>query len=175
MKRACFLIVVALATGMAIPVNVDAKPMKKAPTRTALLSGSEPGQSRVALLFDLSGLAGRTVQTALIDWQVSGVPSQRRSEYFLHVPGEAWTSAGVGVSGRTVTLEVEPTAVWDIEVMDYQRVGGFLRFDVTGLVRDWLSGTPNNGVVMVTSDVSGQTLQSQAGGARLIVRFSPIP
>ena len=69
-------------------------------------------------------------------------------------------------------LELELSAdIWDIEVRDYERAGGFVRLNVTEAVRAWLAeDQPNEGLVFTTEAVSANSLGGQASGVRLVLR-----
>jgi hypothetical protein len=162
------LVVIA---SLAIPSWVNAQVLTLTPTQAVDLPGDGSGVTKVALLFDLSGIPqgqGRRIDNALLDWRMSGVPSSRRSEYAAYIPAGPWTIASVVVP----TLS-EPTARWRIEPFDYQRnQGGFVRLNLTSLVRDWTGGARQNlGVVVATPDVSGTALVGQLGGAVLTIRY----
>ena len=129
------------------------------------------GVSRAAFHFDVSSLAdvdlsaGRAIY---FEWTVSGVPSNDRSEYAIYAAGDEWVDAG-DVGG--IELSEDPEDTWDIEIRDYERAGGLIRLNVTGIVQAWLDEeTPNNGLVFTTSDVSANGLGGQGSGARLVLR-----
>jgi hypothetical protein len=135
------------------------------------ISTSVEGVSRVALSFDIEGLADFDFdagQAIYLEWDLTGVPSNARSEYAVYGASGSWDDAS-DIQG--MALSGDPVGTWDIEIRDYERAGGFVRFDVTSLVRSWIEEEdPNHGLVITTSAVSANTLGAQLDNARIVVR-----
>ena len=175
MKRISGLIAIGLLAALSLPPAATAHVLTVQPVKAVVLPADESGLTRVALQFDFSGMRsgeGRQIHRALLDWKVSGVPSDRHSEYALYPITEAWTTAGAA-AGTRVSTAADATASWDFEALDYQRNGGgFIRLDVTDLVRDWVGGEESNyGFVVTTADVSRQAIADQLSKAELTVRY----
>jgi hypothetical protein len=144
---------------------VEAGVIRISPDATAAATVGE--DARAAVKFNLSGLSGVDVGGAWLELDLSGVSGEARSEFSLFVAEDGWSGAG-DVSG--LTLSEEPEARWDIEVRDYQRTGGFVRFDITELVKAWIhEELTNSGVVMVTGDMTAASLSGQLAGSVLVV------
>lgn len=160
----------AVILALGTPVIADADEVSLTPAQAIVLPDDHSGISRVALLFDLSSLRegeGRIVDEALIDWTVSGVPSENPSSYSVYPITSFWTGASTSIS-----VTEDPTETWEIEPEEFARNGGLIRFTVTELVSGWASGKSNNyGVVMTTEDVSREALSAQIMNARLVVRY----
>ena len=170
------ILATALAALLALaPAAVQAEVLTLTPSRAQVFPADESGVTRVALQFDLSALPtgqGWRVDEAVLDWTVAGIPSDRHSEYALYPVTQAWTENSVA-AGTLPTLAEHTADVWSYEPLDYQRNhGGLLRFDLLGLVRDWLGAkTANYGVVIATEDMTRTALRSQLKTARLTIRY----
>jgi hypothetical protein len=171
-------ILFAVVMGSILPAISSADVLTLAPAQAALLPDDGSGKARVAVLFDLSVMRQgpwRRIESALLDWRIEGVPSDRRSSYTACRALSAWTPADV-VSGGPVAASVEEAATWSIEPLDYQRnQGGVVRLDLRDLVRAWSSGAQNNGILISTADVPAATLSEQITGMRLVVRYGFLP
>jgi hypothetical protein len=173
MKRVCGVLLAGAV--LVVPAAVQAEILEVAPTKAVVLPADESGLTKVLLQFDLSGLqegSGRVVDEALLDWSVAGVPSEEMSEYAAYQVTSAWTEQGVG-SGSLPSVGEGAVTNWEFTPADYDaNDGGFLRFNLKGLTRDWAAGTSANyGVMVVTDAVSRATLSSQMENARLTVRY----
>ena len=160
---------------LVMPVVAGADVLKVAPTQAVILPSDGSGVTRVALLFDLSdmrGGSGRKINAAHLQWSITGVSANERSEFFLHEATSAWTEAQVAAEGNIDYTE-DPVVGWEIEPLDYERNGGLVKLDVKKLVQEWCE-TPsgNYGVVVATTDLSSLTLTNQLGNARLVVRYA---
>lgn len=146
-----------------------------APVQAVLAPDDQSGVTKVLFRFDLSGLPedeGLVVSTAVLDWVIGGMPSDRHSEYAVHVVTQSWTEAGV--SGGTVPAASEdPFEVWDYEDLDYERnQGGRVRFFLGGLVRDWTGGeTDNLGILVAGEDLDAEAIGGDLETVRLTVSF----
>jgi len=154
---------------------VSADVLTVTPSQAVVLPGDVSGLTRVALLFDLSGMrsgAGRRIDEALLDWRVAGVPSNRRSNFSAYPVSGTWTVAGA-VLGTALSIEPGTVADWEFESLDHQRNGGgLIRLDLSELVGAWTSGTRSNyGLVVTSGDVSGNDLSTQLSQATLTVRY----
>lgn len=174
--RVFILAVVAMILS---PTMTSADVLRLEPTRMAVLPDDSSGITRVALLFDLSGVrsgSGREILHARLEWTVSGAPSQTRSEFYLHEITAGWDQARIGTGQEDLQRAADPTDDWNIETLDYSRTGGLVRFDVKDLVNRWLATPSTNfGVMVATSAVGETTLQSQMENARLVVIYGFFP
>lgn len=158
-----------------LPSTTSADVLKAAPNKAVVFPADGSGVAKVALIYDLSGLRtgnGREIFQALLDWPLSGVPSKQRSEFFIYSVSSAWTVQDIS-AGKLPSLSEKALSTWDIEPMDVERnAGGFVRFNVLELVKEWLSGaTPNFGVVITTKDLKGSTLANQLSEGKLTIRY----
>ena len=133
------------------------------------------GKARVALQFDLSSVLsgpGRYIDEALLEWTIAGVPSTTESSFEVRPVNSVWTAATVAGRLGLLDLGADPVSNWIIEPLDFERSQGLVRFDVTGLVRQWLEGeSANYGVVVETGDLTNSVLSNQAGSATLTLRY----
>ena len=165
-----------LAAVMAlVPVVVNADVLTVSPTQAAVLPADGSGVTKVLVQFDVSGIEateGLHVSEAVLDWQVSGMPADRHSEYALHVPAQAWT-AGAAEEGEGPAFPEEAHQLWDYEPLDYERNGGgLLRFSLGALVRSWIAGdAANHGVLIASEDLDPEAVQSALGNATLTVYY----
>ena len=119
---------------LVMPVVAGADVLKVAPTQAVILPSDGSGVTRVALLFDLSdmrGGSGRKINAAHLQWSITGVSANERSEFFLHEATSAWTEAQVAADGNidyTVNAgrKVRRVAVQKCgtRFRDYPTVGG---------------------------------------------------
>jgi hypothetical protein len=175
MKRIMTLTGAALLAALSVAVPVHAEVLTLTATQSTVLPASDAAPARVALQFDLSGIAageGRRIDSAVLDWSLSGVSSEATSLFAAYAVTAAWTSSAVG-SGTAVSVDEDPAAEWDITPLDYERNGGgFVRFDLTHLVRQWADGErTNHGLLIATPDLSEGTLSSGLAAPRLVVRY----
>jgi hypothetical protein len=144
------------------------------PTQAIALPASESGAS-VALLFDVSALKigdrAKTISEALLEWELTGMDAEIEYSFTVTQVMETWEP------GAETGIEVadEAVASWTFEPLDYQRNGmGFVRFELSALVRDWTAGRVENfGVVISTPELDSSILSSQLAGPRLTVRYVP--
>lgn len=170
MTLASTIVVVLMEFGMA-----HADVLTVTPSRAVALPADGSGMTKVALFFDLGELrsgSDRRIDEALLDWRVSPVPSDRRSEYAAFAITGVWTAAGAD-AGVVVPIDLASSADWEIEPLDYERNdGGFVRFDLTELIRAWSSGSRiNHGIVVATDDLASRDLTKQFSGAELTIRY----
>lgn len=88
-----------------------------------------------------------------------------------HEVTAAWAPAQVQ-DGGDVDYDSDAIDDWDLHPLDYQRLGGKIRLEITPLVDKWTSNpTTNLGVVIITDDIAGGTISNQVNNARLTVRY----
>ncbi len=167
--------VLALLTLMAAPLaGAWADTLTLAPTQAVVLPADRSGVTKVALKYDLSAMregADRFVAAAVLDWRISGITSGERVTFTAHEPTTSWTATGIG-AGTLPTISEDAMTEWDLEDLDYSRLGGFMRLNLTELVDGWAAGTtPNLGIVVETPDLSGNTLSSELQKAQLTVYY----
>lgn len=141
------------------------------PSKAVVLPSDGTGTTRIALQFDVSGMRpgeNRVIDDALLDWQVDGVPANRRSEYKAHLITTAWT-----VGATVIDASEGEIASWDILPRDFERNGGgFVRFDLREAVTAWAQSPRNNvGVLIVTRDVKRAHFLTILESAVLTVRY----
>lgn len=176
MKAVSWLI---LASGIVLstilPSVVTADILRVAPLRTLILPNDEAELTRVVFQFDLSGMRqgeGLEISEAILDWTISGVTSGLQSDFSIHEITESWDMATLDAGGDSPTYREAPTDSWSLHSQDLQRIGHFLRFDLTALTDAWrINPSRNFGVVIVTRDVSRVHLTSIVQDARLVIRY----
>ena len=146
-------------------------------SQASVVTRVEDGPTQVFVRFDLSNVPDvQTVRVdgALLEWRVTGVPSDRESEYAVYPVTASWSGAGVA-EGTAPGRAEDPFDTWSYTARDYQRnQGGFLRFNLTPLVRGWLTGSVTNyGVVIETEDLGPTGLDAQLGAMQLTIRYGP--
>lgn len=129
--------------------------------------------NQVAVEFDFSSLSAERVAMmgqVTLEWELSGVPDDARSEFGLYLMTASWTPTSL--SSGVSTSEDDFVDLWEFEELDFERNGGgFIRFSLGWLVKEWIAGTTSNfGVVITTPDVSLADLTSQCQDIKLIVR-----
>jgi hypothetical protein len=175
MNRKLSLAGAIVAGALLAAPSAQAEVLTLTATQAVVLPASDVAPARVALQFDLSGLAtgeGRRIDSAVLDWSLSCVSSEATSLFAVYAATAAWTSTAVG-SGAAVSIDEAPAAEWDITPLDHERNGGgFVRFDLTELVRQWAEGErSNHGVLIATPDLSETTLGNGLAAPRLVVRY----
>ena len=176
MKTLKRILAIGVTAAALVPGIGEAGVLTLSPQATAV-TRVEDGPTQVFVRFDLSAVPD--VQTtridgALLDWPVSGVPSDQESEYAVYPVTASWSGAGVA-EGTAPGRAEDPFDTWSYTARDYERnQGGFLRFNLTPLVRDWLTGSVTNyGVVIETEDLGPTGLDAQLGAMQLTIRYGP--
>ena len=178
--KANMIVGLALAGLLALaPAAVQAEVLTITPTQAAVGPADESGVTQIILQFDLSGIQGGEglqVDQALLQWTVTGMPSEVYSEYYLYPVAQSWTEGGVA-TGTVPTMAETAADTWSYSPVDYENNrGGLLRFDLLHLVRSWLSGEATNyGVVIATEDLGRTGLSEQLGHIRLTIRYGFVP
>lgn len=171
MNASCKLVVVSLAILMGVSTARGDELVIKPSVAQVVLDASK--STKVLLLFDISGLRageGRSIDNAFVDWRISGVPSDRRSEYKAYVMVSSWDTATMfGVNES----EEHELATWTIWPQNYERnQGGVVRLDVRDAVVQWSSGSRANfGILVSTLDVSRAVIGQQLEHATLTITY----
>ena len=153
-----------------IPI-AEADVVTLSPDQGAVVTAEGVEDTRVALQFDLSGLSGARVDLAILEWSVSGMPSDAMTEYRLVPITASWTEAGLVAAAPA--LAGTDAGWWAFTPRDYEvNGGGLIRFDVTALLSAWLRGeAENHGFAIVTSDLDRETVTGQLGNAKLTITY----
>jgi hypothetical protein len=164
---------VLMVVALVVPGVAAGDVLTVAPSQAVVLAGDESGLTKVAVQFDLSGMqagAGRRVDMAMVEWTPSGVPSEEFTEYAAYAATESWS--GSSASETSVSVSETVSATWEIDPADYAKNGGFLRFEVTGVVQGWHdSPGSNHGLVLEMGELDEETLASGLGQIRLVVHY----
>jgi hypothetical protein len=175
MKQSKWIACLGLIGLLVAPLASQADVLELTPSRAVVLPADESGLTRIALVYDVSGLRtgeGRRIDEALLDWSVVGVPSDEESEYFAYALTASWTVEDAR-SGQAVAAAEEAAARWEVTPPDYERNGkGFVRLDLISLMRDWAEGRATNfGILVATESVTREAFATQLQGAKLTVRY----
>jgi len=90
-----------------------------------VLPEDESGLTRVALLYDLSGLVNgqeRTAVRAVVEWTVPGV-AEDDCLFTAYPIAASWNAGDVGAGEETLDVASQRAATWAIESRDYDRHG----------------------------------------------------
>jgi hypothetical protein len=162
-----------LLTAIVMVTPVRGNVLTLAPTQAVVLPTDESGQTRIAVLFDVSGVPSgrnRRIDEALLEWVLGSVSINSESEFTAKSVGTSWTIQSIVTSQPEVAEEV---ARWHIGPLDYERNGGaFVRLDIASLVEGWASGlTSNYGVLITTKDLSRTVASAHLNDIRLTIRY----
>jgi hypothetical protein len=158
-----------------MPGLVQADVHKGLPTQAVILPADDSGVTKVAFLFDVSGLRSgdnRKIEEALLDWTLTGTSEEEVMEYSAYPVSAAWTEAGVAAGTVPGTSETA-VAQWLLRPQPAGKKGaGLVRLDLTELVTAWTEGTQaNRGVVVATTALDVQALANQLDKATLTIRY----
>jgi len=174
MKRTMWTAALGCAAVLLSGISIaEADVVTLAPDAAAVVTAQGVEDTRVALRFDLSGLSGARVDLAILEWPVSGMPSDAWSEYRLVPITASWTEAGLAAAAPA--LAETDAGWWAFTPRDYEvNGGGLVRFEVTALVSAWLRGEAENyGFAILTTDIDRETVTRQLGNAKLTVTYLP--
>lgn len=150
-----------------------------APSKTALLPDDSSGGVRVALKFDLSDVSwgtGRQIIVANIDWPVDGLSEDAPATFTVKPITQAWDAEAVEAGTTVVQFATEPWDTWTLDALDYERLGGFLRFRVPDLVKGWLENpTTNCGVLITFENGAPANVKSLLDAAKLNIHYLVVP
>lgn len=137
------------ARAQSLPLAADTYIVPSAPTTnygTSVNLVAGPTR-RVALLrFDLAGLPAGTTSDTVAGATLTVWVQRANQDGMLQVlpVGGAWEET-------VVTAATVPTLGETISTAPVAATGGYVTFDVTGMVRGWLNGAPNNGIALVAA------------------------
>jgi len=174
MKRKMQIAALGCAAVLLCGISIaEADVVTLSPDQGAVVTAERVEDTQVALQFDLSGVSGARVDLAILEWSVSGMPSDAMTEYRLVPITASWTE--VGLAAAAPALAETDSGWWAFTPRDYEvNGGGLVRFDVTALVSAWVSGeTSNHGFAVVTSDLDRETVAGQLGNAKLTITYLP--
>ena len=141
------------------------------PTGTALVPSQEG--TMIAMRFDLSSIpAGVVVRAALLDWGFSGLTAVDKVEFTAQEITDTWTETGL-TGAEDLDYAEEIADDWLLTEWGFDRLGGFMRLEITDLAAKWVaSPSVNYGLLITTGEVSSTTVASQLSKARLTVRYT---
>jgi len=153
--------------------------LKVAPSEAVLLPSDGSVGARVAMKFDLSGVAwgsGRQIITANLDWSIAGIDQDAPSSFNVKAITRAWSKETAESGVSAVQCASEPSDHWTLEALDYERIGGFLRLRIPDLVRSWLENSASNQGVLVEFERGTPTnLKAQLANAKLVIHYVVVP
>src|SRR5262245_2084127 len=159
--------------------SASADVLALSPSQATILASDGSGAVRVALKFDLSQVpsgSGRQIIVANIDWPLDGLNENEPTTFNVKAITSDWSGSLLQSGATAIEVANEPSDNWLLESLDYERVGGFLRFRIPGLVQAWLNDSTSNHGVMVTFENQAPTnLQSQIGKVRLVIHYLFVP
>jgi hypothetical protein len=119
---------------------------------------------RTYLRFPLDAVpAGSVVQSATLHVYVDDFwPGPGGAPMSVYAVTADWTPGGVDWTDRTAW----PALGAAVATTDVSSTAGWYGWDVTGLVQDWLSGTPNYGLAVAAADLNS-TASDWAAARRL--------
>jgi len=124
------------------------------------------------LRFDLSPVqeADRPINMVALEWPVSGVFPDSVTTYSLYAVPDSTTLPEGGQP--PLTDEDDLIATWNLAPIDIVRSGGAtVLFDLTDLVKQWVSGTKSNkGIVIKTRALDEDGLRTQLTQTKLVIR-----
>lgn len=168
--KCAMLILVAMCSLMIASASF-ADVLEVTPSVAALRTNDE-GETEIFLQFDLSGMRQAEefkVSEAVLDWTFSSL--DEGSSFVVRKITEDWST--VGIQGESaVAVESSVADDWDLGSLDKERLGSFVRLDLTDIVRGWVeSPTTNHGVLIVTESIPEESAAQQTGAAMLTVRY----
>lgn len=126
-------------------------------TGAVALETTEHAEARVALRLDIGSVpADARVDEVCLEGVLPGVPEDGSFWIEARRISETWSSDSV--SEEPPVLDVVPVCRWEVTTLDYERLGGFVRLDLTGLVREWRESGPNHGIVLEAAGLDAEDL-----------------
>jgi len=165
----CGIILAALSLGSTLAPAAELEPSK-------MVALDLEGACAIAIEFPISTLDlprdASELSEVRLEWVSTGLPTDRRSEYRLYRLTESWRKVATGQTSGLEFVEDELIDIWEFDTMDFTRNGtGLVRFRLTDLGRDWVSGQKQNfGVVIVSRDIEPAVIRADLATLRLIVR-----
>ncbi len=170
-----FRIVLSLL-GMALTASpVSAELLDRSP-EVVVLPTDGSGESKVAFRCNVGGMRqglGLVIQSAVIEWTLPGMPSDRMSEFRAHRMRPDWGLLGPSVLDIEEALGTSSEATLHVFPQDHARVGRkVMTLDVTSLAREAVAGSASEiSILMVTPTISTQRLAQGIAGVRFKVRY----
>ena len=125
---------------------------------TSLKTGGDPGETlRTYIQFTITGLPSTAVITSagLSLWYYDIFPSAGERQLLLHRVTSGWNAS-------LITWNTQPntsTTVVDTETVPASATNDFITWDVTNLVKSWVSGTATNYGVMIEDSTGGENFK----------------
>jgi hypothetical protein len=148
--------------------------LRLSPSQAAVVASSGDGTTRVALQFDLSGLrsgTGRKIVWAYLEWTITNNGAGEKAFAALPITS-SWTASQVSSRAGSLVYSETPISEWELTQDEQDRLGCLVHLNAKDLVSDWASGLiANNGLLVTTREISGNTLTGQLENAQLVVGY----
>ncbi len=146
------------------------------PAEGVVLPEDGSGFAKVALRFDLAGLregAGRTVQSAVVDWEIPTMPAEEESKFLVYRLSRAWGPLGPASLDVIAALDNGADDIRSVFPQDHARVGRrVVRIIVTDLAREVLDLNGTSLSILVSSpSVSRLAFSQGLANVHLTIRY----
>ena len=173
MKKLMILAVAVLVTIFVSPGYADV--IALSPSQVAVTEDGN-GNAQVAVQFDLGGLRsgeGRRIESAILDWSLTGVSAEEEAGFAAHPVTAAWDGGEIEQELAELSVGEVEAGSWVITPAEHESgLGGVVRMNITGTVAGWASDpSSNHGIVITTSALATGELAEQVSGLRLIVAY----
>lgn len=169
MKSSAVLLGIILSLVASSPAVADS--IDISPSQAAVRTNGE-GATEIYLNFDLSNMRQADefrVYDAVLDWTLNSLDAG--ASFLVYEVTEGWSVAAVEGSSE-IDFEASAADEWDLASLDKQRLGSFVRLEITDIVTSWVeSQASNHGILITTENVSEASAVQQIGSATLTIRY----
>ncbi|MDZ4804022.1 MAG: hypothetical protein SGI90_04045 [Candidatus Eisenbacteria bacterium] len=179
MNRSIYSLLILTSIAWLAVGTADGRSYMLEPTQVIACSGEKVGPARLILTFDFTTFPKRSgwqVQDAFLEWRTAARPSAAAPRFIAYPIIADWIGVDVA-QGRAPLLDLARSSEWEIEPLDVERMGGgFVRLDVSAMVKNWVLGlTLDKGILVEADSLPLSVLMTESAGMRLHVLYAGDP